>query len=259
MITAGIDIGHQSVNVVILDEECIVEHGTFVIAGEVGAAAKIAFEETLERSSVPRSDIVSTFATGVGREKVGFANGHRTEMLSHVLGAHRQFPDARTVIDVGAEGSRILRCDAAGNLANFVLNDKCASGAGVFLETVAGMLTVPLAEIGPLSLRTSKKLVLTTTCAVFAESEIVAEIHRGSAKEDILWGVNESIVSKIVTSRKRVGVEPEVVLTGGVARNVGIVEALKGPLGLDVKVPGIPEITGAFGAAILARRAAGGA
>jgi predicted CoA-substrate-specific enzyme activase len=259
MITAGIDIGHMSVNVVILEEDRIVEHRTFVIAGEVGAAAKLAFENTLEQGGIVQSDIASTFATGVGREKVRFADGHRTEMLSHVVGAFRQFPDMRTVIDVGAEGSRILRCDAKGNLANFVLNDKCASGAGVFLETVAGMLATPLSEIGPLSLGSSEKLVLTTTCAVFAESEIVAQIHRGSSAQDILWGVNESIVSKIVTSSKRVGVEPEVALTGGVAWNVGIVEALKGQLGLDVKVPEIPDITGATGAAMLARKAVGGA
>jgi predicted CoA-substrate-specific enzyme activase len=258
MTTAGIDIGHQSVNVVILEEDRVVDHATLVISGEVGAAARLAFDRSLEQAGMKDSDIDSVFTTGVGREKVTFSNGNRTEMLSHVIGAHRMFPSARTVIDVGAEGSRILRCDAKGNLTNFVLNDKCASGAGVFLETVAGMLGTPLSEIGALSLHSSKKVVFTTTCAVFAESEIVAEIHRGSSREDILWGVNESIASKVIASSKRVGVEADVVLTGGVARNLGVVEALKGQLGLNVLVSEIPEVAGALGAAILARRASGG-
>jgi len=253
MITTGIDIGHQSVNVAIMGNDGIVDHGTFVIAGKVEAAAKRAFDETLETAGLQREEIDSVFATGVGREHVTFTQGHRTEMSCHVLGAHREYPDARTVIDLGAEGSRISRCDSEGRLTNFVLNDKCASGTGVFLETVAGMLATPISEIGPLSRRSSEKLELTTTCAVFAESEIVAEIHRGCSKEDILRAVHESVAAKIVASCTRFGIEPEIVLTGGVARNVGVVDALESQLGVDIKVPRHPEIAGALGAAILAR------
>jgi len=259
MILAGIDIGHKSVNVVILDESMVIGNATHIISGEVGVAAKMALQKTLDQEKLTGDKIDRLFATGVGREKVTFADGHRTEMLSHVCGAHYLFPGARTVIDIGAEGSRILRCDSKGNLTNFVLNDKCASGTGIFLEIVAGMLALPLSEIGPISLRSSRKIQLTTTCAVFAESEIVAEIHRESSKEDILRGVNESIVSKIASTIKRVGIEPELVLTGGVACNIGVVNALKGQLDLDVKVPESPEITGALGAAILARNSDGGA
>jgi predicted CoA-substrate-specific enzyme activase len=176
-------------------------------------------------------------------------------MSSHVAGAHREYPGARTVIDLGAEGSRISRCDSKGRLANFLLNDKCASGTGVFLETVAGMLATPIADIGLLSLRSANRLELTTTCAVFAESEIVAEIHRGSSKEDILRAVNQSIAAKVAESCRRFGVEPEIVLTGGVARNVGVVDELASQLGVEIRVAGNPEIAGAVGAAILARMA----
>jgi len=140
MISAGIDIGYQSVNAVILDGDRIINHVTLIIAGGVEAAAKGAFAKVLDKAGMGPASIKRLFATGVGREKVTFADGHRTEMLSHVKGAHRLFPDARTVIDVGAEGSRILKCDSEGNLTNFVMNDKCASGAGVFLETVAEMM-----------------------------------------------------------------------------------------------------------------------
>ena len=125
MITAGIDIGHESVNVAVMDDDRVVDLGTFVIAGEVEAAATRAFDETLEKAGLQREEIDSVFATGVGREHVTFAQGHRTEMSCHVLGAHREYPEARTVIDLGAEGSRISRCDSEGRLTNFVLNDKC--------------------------------------------------------------------------------------------------------------------------------------
>ena len=253
MIVAGIDIGHKSINVVILQNDLMIGHATHIISGEVGAAAKTALSKTLEQVEIKESQVHQIFATGVGREKIAFVNGHRTEMLAHALGAHRMFPSARTVIDIGAEGSRVLKCDPTGNLTNFALNDKCASGTGVFLETVAGMLGVSLPEMGPLSLRSSKKIVLTATCAVFAESEIVAEIHRGSAKEDILWGVNESIASKIAAATKRIGVEPDLVITGGVARNIGVVKALQEQLGVEIKVTEVPEIMGALGAAISGR------
>ncbi len=257
MVTAGIDIGHESVTVVILHEDATLDHATFVISGEVGAASRLAFEQTLDRLGIARASIQRIFATGMGRENAALADGHRTPMLSHARGAHWWFPGARTVIDVGAEGSRVMRCDAHGYLTNFALNDKCASGSGVFLETVAEMLDVPLADMGDLSLSGSRHVVLTSTCAVFAESEIVAEIHRGASRADILRGVHESIVAKIAAMSRRVGIEPDVVLTGGVARNVGVVQALREQLQMDVAVPEHPEIAGALGAALLAREPAG--
>ena len=257
MITAGIDIGHESVHVVLLEEKQVLRQASFIISGEVGAAARTAFETILDQQGMDLKQVDRLFATGVGREKVAFADGHPTEMLCQVVGAHWFFPKARTVIDLGAEGSRILRCDAGGNLTNFLLNDKCASGAGVFLETVADMLNLSVDEIGPASLRSSKKVELTTTCAVFAESEIVAEIHRGTAREDILAGVHESIVAKVIGNSHRIGVEPEVVLTGGVAKNVGIIETFRLNFKSEVKVPEFPETTGALGAAILARNPGG--
>jgi predicted CoA-substrate-specific enzyme activase len=252
MITAGIDIGHQSINVVLLKDGKILSQATFILAGAVETAAAASFEAVLKGHRLEAGQIEAFFATGVGREKVPFARGNPTEMLCQVKGAHWYFPGARTVIDIGAEGSRILRCDAQGNLTNFLLNDKCASGAGIFLETVAGMLQTPVDEIGPASLRSTRRIALTTTCAVFAESEIVAEIHRGTAKEDILAGVNESLVAKVIANSQRIGVEPELVLTGGVAKNSGLVETFRRQIGMNVLVPPFPEITGALGAALLA-------
>jgi len=256
MITAGIDIGHQSVNAVILENDRIIGQASRIIAGEVEAAAKTVFLGILDRAGMNAARIERLFATGVGREKVTFADGSRTEMLSHVTGSHMLFPAARTVIDVGAEGSRILRCDSQGNLTNFVMNDKCAAGAGVFLETVAQMMQISISEMGPFSLGSSNKVVLTTTCAVFAESEIVAEVHRGSAKADILAGVHESIAARIAAVTKRVGLAAELVFTGGVALNIGMVRALEKQLEHEIRVPRDPDIVGALGAAILAKNSA---
>ena len=136
------------------------------------------------------------------------------------------------------------------------MNDKCASGAGIFLETVAEMMQIPISEMGPFSLNSSKEIVLTTTCAVFAESEIVAEVHRGSAKEDIIAGVHDSIAVKIATVTNRVGIAADLIFTGGVALNTGMVRALEKQLELDIQVPKDPKIVGALGAAILANNLA---
>lgn len=256
MITAGIDVGHQSVNAIILKNDRIISQASRVIAGKVEAAAKTVFYRILDQAGMNAARIERLFATGVGREKVTFADGNRTEMLCHVMGSHWLFPSARTVIDVGAEGSRILRCNSEGNLTNFVMNDKCASGAGIFLETVAEMMQIPISEMGPFSLNSSREVVLTTTCAVFAESEIVAEVHRGSAREDIIAGVHESIAVKIASVNKRVGIEADLIFTGGVALNIGVIRALEKQLEFDIQVPKDPEVVGALGAAILAKNLA---
>jgi predicted CoA-substrate-specific enzyme activase len=253
MITAGIDIGHQTVKVAILEGSVITAHDTLVIAGPVEVVAREAYERVLEGAGLAPGTVHRLLATGVGRENVSFASGHCTEMLSHAKGAHWFFEAVKTVIDVGAEGTRIMRCDGEGDLVNFLINDKCASGTGVFLETVAQMMRIPIDEMGPLSLRYTREIGLTSTCAVFAESEIVAEIHRGSSREDILRGVHDSVASKIRSLGLRIGLEPQIVITGGVGRNIGVVEALKKQLKMDVLVPEAPEIAGAIGAAVIAR------
>jgi predicted CoA-substrate-specific enzyme activase len=252
VVSAGIDIGHQTVQALILEEGQVAAQVGFQLSGGVEATARFALGQVLARRNSADRPVRSVFVTGVGRENAGIARGRPTEMASHARGAQSLIPGARTAIDMGAEGARVLRCDGEGKLSHFILNDKCASGTGVFLETVASMMRVPLGEMGPLSLRASGTLTLTTTCAVFAESEIVAEVHRGTPREEILWAVHDSIAARIAAIARRVGVEAEVVATGGVARNVGIVEALSRHLGLPVRVPRDPEMTGALGAAILA-------
>ncbi len=252
MIAAGIDVGHKTAKAVILDGGTLVARSSMVIAGGVSAAGRAILEVVLAMARMDHGVVDRIFATGAMREGVTWAAGRPTEMSCHARGAHWLFPGARTVIDMGAEGIRVMRCDPKGDLMEFVLNDKCASGTGVFLEIVAEMLRVPLDQMGPLSLGASGGVALTSTCAVFAESEIVAQIHRGASREDVLRAVNESVASKVIPLSMRVGVEPELVLTGGVARNVGVVEALKRHFSSELWVPQEPELVGALGAALLA-------
>lgn len=252
MIAAGIDVGHETAKAVILNGGILVARSSMVISGGVSAAARIILDKVLTLAGMDEGAIDRIFATGAQREGVTWAAGHPTEMSCHARGAQWLLPGARTVIDMGAEGIRVMRCDARGDLTEFVINDKCASGTGVFLEIVAEMLRVSLDEMGPLSLAASGGVTLTSTCAVFAESEIVAQIHRGSSRGEVLRAVNESVASKVVPLSMRVGVEPEVVLTGGVARNVGVVEAVRRHLSAELWVPQEPELVGALGAALLA-------
>jgi predicted CoA-substrate-specific enzyme activase len=254
-IVAGVDVGHRAVKVVLLDRGEAIAQGSWALAGSVEVAAEAGLERASAQAGLRRQDLSRIFVTGAGRERVPMGQGRPTEMLCHVGGAHAKHPPARTVIDMGAEGIRVLTCDPRGNLTGFILNDKCASGTGVFLETVASMLRVSLEEMGPLSLLAAGGLSLTTTCAVFAESEIVAEIHRGTRREEILRAVHDAIAVRVEALSRRMGAEPDVVLTGGVARNAGVVAALGRRLGMDPVVPEAPEMMGALGAALLAQEA----
>lgn len=253
MITAGIDIGNQSIKVIILEKNEILSAQSLVISGDVNTVSQKAFEMALKGGQISRETISAILVTGVGKEKVTLANSYATELSCHTKGAHYYFPGVRTVIDIGAENCRISKCDQEGRLTDFTMNDKCATGTGVFLETVAKMLETNLADMGALSLKSERKLTLTTTCAVFAESEIVTEIHRGSPKEEIMWGAHGSVALKTASLLKRIGITEDVVMTGGVAKNIGVVEALKAQLGVNILVPPNPQIVGALGAAILAR------
>lgn len=253
MITAGIDIGNQTIKVVILKENKILSSCCLVISGDVISVSQTALDVALTNGQISLDNISSILVTGVGKEKVTFAKSYATDLSCHSKGANYYFPGVRTVIDIGAENCRVSKCDQEGRLLDFTMNDKCATGTGIFLETVAKMLETTVAEIGPLSLKSHRTLTLTTTCAVFAESEIVTEIHRGSPKEEIMWGAHGSVALKTSSLLKRIGITEDVVMTGGVAKNIGVVEALKAQIGLNILVPPDPQVIGALGAAILAR------
>jgi benzoyl-CoA reductase subunit D len=180
------------------------------------------------------------------------AHDEVTEVGADAKGATFLFPTARTVIDVGAEEGRGIRCDENGKVVDFVVNEKCAAGAGAFTEAMARALELKLEEMGALSLQATKAVPMNAQCTVFAESEVVSLVHAKTPKTDIVRAVHDAIASRIISMVRRVGVEKEVVLIGGMARNIGFVDSLKRGLEMDLVVPDEPEFVGALGAALIA-------
>lgn len=252
MLTLGIDVGHCNTKAVLLEDGFVIGKVIFRAAGSVQKAAVEAWEKIREVTGIHKRSYPRVFVTGVGRDKGFGGDGTPTEMASHVRGVYHWLPSVRTVVDLGAEGVRVSRCDHGGKLVNFVLNDRCAAGTGMFLETVAQMLELSVSEMGSLALRGSPGVRLTSTCAIFAESEIVGYVHKGVSRQDILWAVHDSLGARVAALVQKVGPRPEVVATGGAARNKGLLKALEFHLGFPVMVLHEPELMGALGAALLA-------
>jgi benzoyl-CoA reductase subunit D len=185
-------------------------------------------------------------------KEITFANDTITEVGAAARGAKYYFPNARTVIDVGAEEGRALKCDENGKVIDFAINEKCAAGAGAFTESMARALEVKLEDIGNLSLNSDQEIEMNAQCAVFAESEVVSLIHAKTTKENIARAVHDAISSRITAMVRKVGIEKEIALVGGVARNIGFVDSIKRDLESDVLIPEDPEYIGALGAAIAA-------
>jgi len=253
MLFAGIDVGAQSVKVAVLSDNKLVFSSTTVTDEEGGVAARQALEKALVALGLPHKSLAVVVSTGIGKDGVAFATGKRTEEICHSRGAHWLFPSARTVLDVGASGYRAMRIDGGGKLIDFAVNSKCAAGTGSFLDAVTRVLDTPLEEIGIMAVSARKRASVSSYCAVFAESEIISNIHRGASKESILAGVCYSVAERLVEVLHRVKVAKDVVITGGVARNIGVVRALEEIIGLEAKVPQEPQIVGALGAALIAK------
>jgi len=252
MITAGIDMGAKIIKVLLLkDGEILVK--TQEVAGfEPVKAAEKAFDDAVSQAGVARDDIKYIFATGAGRSAVPFANDMVTEVSASARGVLFLHPSVRTVIEVGAEEGRAVKCDENGKVQDFAINEKCAAGAGSFTEAMARALEVPLNEFGKISLESSKSIPMNAQCAVFAESEVVSLVHAKTPKADIAKAVHDAIASRIVSMVRRVGINKDVALVGGVSHNPGFVDSLNRALEVEVVVPKDAEYIGALGAALIA-------
>jgi predicted CoA-substrate-specific enzyme activase len=208
--------------------------------------------QTLEQASLQIDDISYIVATGYGRLNVPFADRHITELSCHARGVSSLFPGVRTAIDIGGQDAKCMKI-ANGRLISFVMNDKCAAGTGRFLEVTATALGIKLEDMGNISLKATKKLQISNLCTIFAQQEVVALLSRGEKLENIVAGLHDALASRIAALARRLGVEPDLVLTGGVAKNTGMVRAMKASLSCEVLVPEEPLLTGALGAAILAK------
>lgn len=264
MITAGIDMGSRTVKVVLLEELKVpdapaLKYGVkkvhIMMPGELDQdqAADKAYDDALAAAGLSRSDVKAVFATGAGRKQVGFATEGITEMTAGARGAVYMYPMARTVVDVGAEEGRGMKTDAQGRAIDFAGNEKCAAGAGSFAEAMSRALQMTLKEFGEASLKSDKTIPMNAQCTVFAESEVVSLIHASTPKNDIAKAVLDAVASRVCAMVRRVGIEGEVVLIGGMVHNAGFVQSLKTSMGVEViSLPEMPEYVSALGCALIA-------
>jgi predicted CoA-substrate-specific enzyme activase len=246
-------VGSTQTKAVVIDEAGrIVGRALTATGANVMRAAESAFRESLACGDVREEEVEYVVGTGYGRYKVTFGNTQVTEISCHGRGAVHMFPKTRTVVDMGGQDTKAIRVSARGEIVDFCMNDKCAAGTGRFLGAASTALDIPLEQLGPTALRGDRPVKISTTCTVFAETEVLSWLGKGKKIEDILLGVHQSIASRSVGLLWRTGVEEEVTFTGGVARNVAMIEALERELKTKVNVSEESHFMGALGAALFA-------
>ncbi len=252
MIVAGIDVGGKNVHTVIMNDGKIVAKTSQPTGIQKAEAAEQSFNEALKQAKLKREDVERVVATGSGGKRAAFANGYISDVAADVTGVIRLVPSARTIIDVGGEEGRAIKIDAEGRVKDFSVNNKCAAGTGTFVDTMARALEISVEEMAKISLNSKQSIPMNAQCAVFGESEVVSLIHQKIAKADIARAVHDAIAGRIASVARVVGLEKDIVIIGGVARNTGFLDSLKRELGSDVVVPDGPDYIGAMGAAVAA-------
>lgn len=250
---AGIDLGSTMTKVVIVNED---GKTLSALMGPTGAEhrrlANRVMTDALIQAELAFDEVSYIVATGYGRINVPFADRQITELTCHARGIASLFPAVRTAIDIGGQDAKGLKIKS-GKLVDFVMNDRCAAGTGRFLDVLVGTLGLRIDELGDISLKAMQKLPISSTCTVFAQMEIMSWLGQGTPLPDIVAGLHDAIANRVVKMVKKLKIEPDVVFTGGVAKNIGVVHALQETLGLNVSVPPEPLLTGALGAALLGR------
>lgn len=253
MYVLGIDSGSTSTNAVIMDQDRKMKAFSVVRTGaKSGESAEKVLEDVLEKAGLSREDISWIVSTGYGRVSIPFADENVTEISCHGKGAHYFNPQIRTILDIGGQDSKAIKLSENGEVKDFVMNDKCAAGTGRFLEMIARTLEVSLDELGAIALTSTEEIEITSMCSVFAESEVISLIANNKEKNDISNGVCNAIAGKAYGLLRRVGLEPGFMMTGGVAKNPGVVRAVEKKLGEKLYICEEPEIVGATGAALYA-------
>jgi len=259
MITAGIDVGSRNIKVVILEDGRVIAQVIGTGGFEQLEVARRLLAEALEQAGVGPEDVAHVTATGAGRNIVDFADSRVTDITAAARGANHLFPGAATIVEVGAEESRGIKTDGRGRVLDSAVNERCAAGSGSFTESMARALGMSLEEFARKSTESTTRIPMNAQCTVFAESEVVSLIHSGTDPKDIARAVHDAIAGRVASMVRRVKVEGEVVLLGGVAYNAGFVKCLKENLEIDdLKIPERPELTGALGAALIAAERAAG-
>ncbi len=255
MIAIGIDVGNLTSKAVILSGDGMLAAAITPADSKAELSAKAAMEQALRQAGLNPDGNRYIVSTGVGGESVSFARQHKAITTCLARGTHHLLPSARMAIDIGAESSTVIKISERGRLSDWINHDKCAAGTGIFLQQMAILMQIPMAEMSRLSFRASSRADISTTCAVFAESEVISQIHRQppTPREDIIAGIYFGLVSRIISLCKRLGIEKDVAVTGGVAQNSGLINTIEQELGFKVLVPDSPQLTAALGAAVIAR------
>jgi benzoyl-CoA reductase subunit D len=254
MIVAGIDCGAKNTKTVILRDKEIIGKGMTLTGFDQAGAIKKSFDAALKDSGIDANDVDAISGTGSGMEEIRDAAMKVNEVRAMAKAANFLLPSARTVADVGAEMGRAAKIDEKGRVVDFAINEKCAAGAGAFIEAMARALEVKLEEMGPMALQSDKSIPMNAQCAIFAESEVVGLIHAKTAKADISKAIHDAMASRIVSMIRRIGVNEDIVMIGGVGLNPGFVDSLKSELEIDkLYIPSDPAFAAAVGAAVILR------
>jgi predicted CoA-substrate-specific enzyme activase len=248
---AGIDIGSTMTKVVIFSDKVV---ASFIgpTGPEHRKLANKVMEEALARVQLKFEDLVYIVATGYGRINVPFADRQVTEITCHAKGLHHLLPTVKTIVDIGGQDSKGIKIND-GKVTSFVMNDKCAAGTGRFLEIIADSLGIPLEKLGEISLTADRAAEISSTCTVFAEHEVSNKLASGETIPNLIAGIHESVATRVYALVRKLKIEPDVAITGGGAKNIGLVKALEGKFGFPILVPPEPLITGALGAALVGK------
>jgi len=253
MITVGIDVGSITTKAAIaIDGEVIADKMVFTGYNARQAGEKV-FEKIIKDSGITRDSIDRIISTGYGRNNINFADKAVTEITCHAAGSHYLDPEVRSVIDIGGQDSKAIAVSDSGSPLDFAMNDKCAAGTGRFLEVMARALEVDLEEFGAFSLKAQQPSPISSLCTVFAESEVISLISKGEKRENIIAGIHEAIAARVVAMANRVGFKAKIMMTGGVAKNIGVLRALERKIGQKIDVSVKSQVTGAIGAAMIAQ------
>ncbi len=250
MYTLGIDIGSTTSKCVILRDGKDIVAKSLVVAGTGTKGPGQAYEEVLATAGLSESDIDFIMATGYGRTTFEKMNGEMSELSCHGKGVFLTNPSCRTIIDIGGQDAKVITLSDSGSISNFVMNDKCAAGTGRFLDVMAGILMIGVEELESYALKSTSPVSISSTCTVFAESEVISHLSKNVDKNDLVAGICNSVASRVAALAKRAGIKEDVCMSGGVAQNGGVRNALSKELGVEVKYVEDAQYMGALGAAI---------
>lgn len=257
MITVGIDVGSITAKVAILKDGKLIGESLMLTGYNAEKAGKNVFEEIMSDLKLDSGSLTRIIATGYGRNSVTFADKAITEITCHAAGAHFINPAVRSIIDIGGQDSKAIVIDENGNVKDFAMNDKCAAGTGRFLEVMARALEVDLNEFGNFSQKADQPATISSLCTVFAESEVISLIAKGEKRRNIIAGIHKSISSRVMAMARRIGLTAPIMMTGGVAKNSGVVRALEEKCGQSIEVSPKAQVIGAIGAALIAAQTVG--